>query len=210
MPINILFIESEEFNQDYIKLILKEKIGINYYIIDNLELLQEELNINDYTHLISPFIVADKLIADYLKFIKIPLLVISDREIAHFSFNYAKPPLLLSKLFDFLCEQPVISYETLDKYANGNEVFLNKLKDAIVDEFKLNMKELPIFIASTNLVQIQQNVHKLISKFAFLNMMNSYHLSLEIDNKIIEEPEKQLDHLNQLMIDIEIALIQLK
>lgn len=210
MPINILFIENEEFNQDSIKLILKEKMGVNYYIIDNLDLLQEELNVNDYTHLISPFIVDDKLIADYLKFIKIPLLVISDHEIAHFSFKYAKPPLVFSTVFDFLCEQSVISYETLDKYANGNEVFLNKLKDAIVDEFKLNMKELPIFIASSNLVQIQHNVHKLISKFGFVNMMNSYHLSLEIDKKILKEPEKQLDNLNQLMVDIEIALIQLK
>ena len=210
MPINILFIENEEFNQESIKLILKEKKGINYDIIDNFDALQEELNINDYTHLIAPFIVNDKLIADYFKFIKIPLLVISDHEIAHFSFNYAKPSLKFSKLFDFLCEKMLISYETLDNYANGNEVFLNKLKDAIVDEFTLNMKELPIFIASTNLVQIQHNVHKLISKFAFLNMMNSYHLSLEIDKKIIEDPEKQLNNLNQLMVDIEIALIQLK
>lgn len=210
MPINILFIESECLNQDFIKSILKQKVGINYDIINDFDLLQEELNINDYTHLIAPLILDDKLIVDYLKFIKIPLLVVTNHEITNFSLNYTKPPLAFSKLFDFLCEKSVISYETLDKYANGNEVFLNKLKEAIVVDFKLNRKELPLLIESNSLVPIQNNVHKLISKFAFLNMMNSYHLSLEIDKKIIEEPEKQLDNLNQLLVDIEIALIQLK
>ena len=210
MPINILFIESENLNKDSFKSILEEKVGINYDVIEDFDLLEEELNINDYTHLIAPFILNDKLIVDYLKLIKIPLLVVTNHDIANFSLNYTKPPLAFSKLFDFLCEKSVISYETLDKYANGNEVFLNKLKEAIVLEFKLNMKELPILTKTNNFINIQNNVHKLISKFAFLNMINSYNLSIEIDKKIMDEPEKQLDNLNQLLVDIEIALIQLK
>jgi hypothetical protein len=211
MPINILFVESESLNQDSIEFILKDKAGIQYDIIKDFDLLQEEININEYTHLIAPFILDDKLLVDYLSVIKIPLLVVSNQlhNLTHFPLNYTKPPLIYSTLFDFICEKLVISYETLDNYANGNEVFLNKLKEAIVTEFKLNMKELPLFIESNNLVQIQNNVHKLISKFAFLNMMNSYHLALEVDKKIIEDTDQQLNHLNQLLVDIEIALIQL-
>lgn len=210
MPINILFIESEDLNQDSIKALLKDKVGIKYHIIDDFHLLPDELNLYDYTHIVASFIIDDRIIIEYLKHIKIPLLVVTTYEINNFSLNKIQPPLSFSKLFSFICEKNVISYETLEKYVDGNMVFLNKLKEAIEDEFKLNLKELPLFIKTNNLVQIQNNVHKLISKFALINMIDSYNLSIEIDKKIIEEPEIQLDNLNQILVDIEIALIQLK
>lgn len=210
MPVNILFVEGDSFDSQSIKDLLISNSRINYHIIDNFNVLQKELYFHDYSHIIAPFMVNEELIVDYLKLIKIPLLVVTQQEISSFSLKYVKLPLSYPTLFNFICEKLIISYETLDNYAFGDINFLNKIQSGIISEFEKSLNELPNFIQLNNLEAIQANVHKLVGKLGMLNMRSSYNLSLQIDKKIIEEPEKQLNHLNQLLLDLEIALVQLK
>jgi HPt (histidine-containing phosphotransfer) domain-containing protein len=204
MPIKILFIENDKTTQDSLKSLLQNISEFQYAFLDNFSLLNEKL-LNNYTHLVSTLEI--NTINDE---ISIPVLIVSKENLETKSFSSTKPPLTYPKLFAFLCEQSIISDNTLEKYAMGDPDFMNQMKGHIVEEFEQNIAEMPQLINSKNIEEIKSKVHQLVSKFSLLEMVPTYELSKEIDANILEQPEKQISNTKQLLLDIEIALSQLK
>jgi hypothetical protein len=211
MPIKVLFIEDDEDQQNQIKSILNKNVGIQYHTIHDFNEICTELNDPDYTHIISCYSIKNKCIIDYIEFLTIPALVISENKdhFSNFPLNIINPPLSYNKLFSFLSETPIISTNTLLKYDNGDKVFKGKIKDLIKKEFKENLVEIPELIKVNNLREIKNRTHKIISKFALLEMNKAVDLSKEIDINIIDNPKKQIFNMRNLLVDIEIALKQL-
>ena len=212
MPVKVLFVEDNPLQQKSFKTILKKNLGIKHSIINDFDLLKSELEKNDYTHLISRYVINGKLINDFSEIITIPTLIIfTDKvEINETNYSLTKLPLSYSKLFSFLSETPIMSNETLEKYAMGDQEFINQIKELIKEEFKANIEIIPQLLENKNLKEIKSKVHQMVSKFSLLEMDNSYNLSKEIDLNILENPKKQIPNMQQLLVDIEIALTQLK
>ena len=212
MPVKVLFVEDNPLQQKSFKTILKKNLGIKHSIINDFDLLKSELEKNDYTHLISRYAINGKLINDFSEIITIPTLIIfTDKiEINETNYSLTKLPLSYSKLFSFLSETPIMSNETLEKYAMGDQEFINQIKELIKEEFKANIEIIPQLLENKNLKEIKSKVHQMVSKFSLLEMDNSYNLSKEIDLNILENPKKQIPNMQQLLVDIEIALTQLK
>ena len=209
MPIKVLFIENNKDTQDFLKSSLLNNSGIQFTILDDFSLLNEELK-NNYTHLISVPEINNVSIIDFKNLISIPTLIISSENLEDNSFNTTKPPLSYDKLFAFLAEKIIISDNTLEKYAMGDPEFMTQMKGHIIEEFEENVNEMPQLIDSKNIEEIKSKVHQLVSKFSLLEMVSTYDLSKEIDANILEQPEKQISNTKQLLLDIEIALSQLK
>lgn len=210
MPIKILFIEDNETSQESIKSLLLTNSGVNYKIIANFNELREELCSNLYTHLISVNNISSKNLLDFKEFITVPTLILSDNDILESNYSFTKKPLTYAKLFAFLCEKSIISDNTLEKYAMGDIEFMTQMKGHIIEEFEQNMNEMPELLKSKNIVEIKSKVHQLVSKFSLLEMSATYDLSKEIDLNIIEQPELQIANTQQILVDLEIALNQLK
>ncbi len=212
MPVKVLFIENDSIQQASFKSILDKNLGIKHHIIDGFDSLESELKKDNYTHLISKFSINNNTINDYKHLIEIPTLIILENniDISDTGFSYTKLPLSYSKLFAFLCEAPIISNNTLEKYAMGDQDFMNQMKGHIIEEFKANFEEIPKLLENKNLKEIKSKAHQMISKFSLLEMNNSYNLSKEIDLNIFDDPENQIQNMQQLLVDIEIALTQLK
>ena len=211
MPIKILFIEDSITSQESINSLLHINSGINYKIIDSFNLLNTEINSN-YTHLVSCYSINNQTINDFIDIIEIPTLVVTENDIKFNSskFNLTKYPLSYFKLFSFLCEKQLVFDDTLEKYAMGDQDFMSQLKAHIVEEFELNIHKMPQYIKSQNLKEIKNLMHQLVSKFSLLEMDSTYDLSREIDLNILEQPEIQIANTQQVLVDVEIALTQLK
>jgi hypothetical protein len=210
MPIKVLFVEDDKLAQDSLKSMLQHNLGIQYSIIDDFSKINTELSNSNYTHLIAKTVVNNSSILDLEEFILIPTLVIGSGNYSNTTFNSTQPPLTYDKLFAFLCEKTIISNNTLEKYAMGDLDFMTQMKGHIIEEFELNVNELPELIKSNNLPEIKSKIHQLVSKFSLLEMINTYDLSREIDSNILEQPELQIANTHQLLVDMEIALTQLK
>jgi len=210
MPIKVLFIDDND-SQNQIKSILNKNVGIQYHTIYDFNEICNELNDSDYTHIISCYSIKNTCIIDYIDCITIPTLVVSEykKDISNSPLNSTNSPLSYSKLISFLSETPVISTNTLLKYALGDEIFVDKMKGLIIKEFSENLRKIPELIKSKNLLEIQNRVHKIISKFVLIEMNESAEISKEIDSNIIDDPEKQISNMQNLLVDIEIALKQL-
>ncbi|NOR26952.1 MAG: hypothetical protein GQ540_00310 [Lutibacter sp.] len=214
MPIKVLFITNNESLKSSIHEILKKNLGIKYLIINDLELLNPEIKDNNYSHVISSNKINNTFLKNYLSGITVPILALindADTEtIENTLFKTTKLPLTYSTLFSFLCETPILAYGTLESYALDDPEFITQVKGLIVEEFENNFKEIPQLIKNNNLTEIKSKTHQMVSKFALLEMNNSFELSKEIDLNILDEPEKQLQNMAYLLVDIEIALTQLK
>lgn len=210
MPIKILLIEDDKTSQEYLKSLLPVNSGINYKIIDNFNLLHEELNSSSFSHIISIQKIGSETLSDFTELITIPTLILTDKDISNCKFSFTKNPLTYDKLFSFLCEKSIISDNTLEKYAMGDQDFMTQLKEHIIEEFELNIHEMPQHIKSKNLKEIKSLMHQLVSKFSLLEMATTYDLSREIDLNILEQPETQIANTQQVLVDVEIALTQLK
>ena len=214
MPIKVLFITNNESLKSSIHEILKKNLGIKYLIINNFELLNSEIKDNNYSHVISSNKINNTFLKNYLSGITVPILALindADTEtIENTLFKTTKLPLTYSTLFSFLCETPILAYGTLESYALDDPEFITQVKGLIVEEFENNFKEIPQLIKKNNLTEIKSKTHQMVSKFALLEMNNSFELSKEIDLNILDEPEKQLQNMAYLLVDIEIALTQLK
>jgi len=209
MPIKVLFIENDKVAQDSLKSLLHNNSGIQFTISDDFSLLNEPLA-NDYTHLISVLKINNSSIIDFKNLISIPTLIISDENLEDNAFSVTKSPLSYDKLFGFLCEKIIISDNTLEKYAMGDPEFMTQMKGHIIEEFEQNVNEMPVLIKNKNIEELKSKVHQLVSKFSLLEMVSTYDLSKEIDANILEQPEKQIENTKQLLLDVEIALAQLK
>lgn len=209
MPIKVLFIENDKVAQDSLKSLLHNNSGIQFTISDDFSLLNEALA-NDYTHLISVLKINNSSIIDFKNLISIPTLIISDENLEDNAFSVTKSPLSYDKLFGFLCEKIIISDNTLEKYAMGDPEFMTQMKGHIIEEFEQNVNEMPVLIKNKNIEELKSKVHQLVSKFSLLEMVSTYDLSKEIDANILEQPEKQIENTKQLLLDVEIALAQLK
>lgn len=209
MPIKILFIENDKTAQDSLKSLLQNNSGIQYTVLQDFSLINEELT-NNYTHLISASKINNSSIGDFKDLISIPTLIVSDEVFEDKSFSCTKLPLSYDKLFAFLCEKIIISDNTLEKYAMGDPDFMTQMKGHIIEEFEQNVAEMPILIEHKNIEELKSKVHQLVSKFSLLEMLPTYDLSKEIDANILEQPELQLENTKHLLLDIEIALTQLK
>ena len=210
MPIKILFIEDNAISQENLKSLLSDNSGISYEIITNLSLLNDELSSNSFTHLISTSKIGAEPLLNFTEFITIPTLILTDNYISNSNYSFTKNPLTYAKLFAFLCEKSIISDNTLEKYAMGDQDFMVQMKGHIIEEFEQNISEMPQLIESKNLVEIKSKIHQLVSKFSLLEMESTYNLSKEIDLNILEQPEQQIANTQQLLVDLEIALTQLK
>ena len=214
MPIKVLFITNNESLKSSIHEILKKNLGIKYLIINNFELLNSEIKDNNYSHVISSNKINNTFLKNYLSGITVPILALindADTEtIENTLFKTTKLPLTYSTLFSFLCETPILAYGTLESYALDDPEFITQVKGLIIEEFENNFKEIPQLIKNNNLTEIKSKTHQMVSKFALLEMNNSFELSKEIDLNILDEPEKQLQNMAYLLVDIEIALTQLK
>jgi len=212
MPIKVLFITNNESLKSSIHEVLKNNLGIKYLIIDNFELLTSEIKDNNYTHVISCNKINDALLKNYSNGITVPILaLINETETAENStFKTAKLPLTYTTLFSFLSKTPILAYGTLESYAMNDPEFITQVKGLIIEEFEANFKEMPQLIINKDLTEIKSKTHQMVSKFALLEMNDSFELSKEIDLNILDEPEKQLQNMAYLLVDIEIALTQLK
>jgi len=214
MPIKVLFITNNESLKSSIHEILKKNLGIKYLIINDFELLNPEIKDNNYTHVISCNKINNTFLKNYLSGITIPILALIDdadtETIENTPFKTTKLPLTYSILFSFLCETPILAYGTLESYALDDPEFITQVKGLIIEEFESNFKEIPQLIKNNNLTEIKSKTHQMVSKFALLEMNNSFELSKEIDLNILDEPKKQLQNMAYLLVDIEVALTQLK
>lgn len=212
MPIKILFIEENDTNQEAIKLCLQQNIGIQYDIIADFKELDTALNANAYTHIAVQSIVKNESFLVFGDLIKLPLLVVNDAELDLSGTSYAstKSPLSYAVLFDFLVESTPVSYASMEEYAMDDEEFFEQLKGLMVDEFKLNFEEIPALIENSNLAELKSRAHQLSSKFAMLALPLSALLCKEIDINILNDAEKQLQNMQLLLVDLEIALAQLQ
>ncbi|WP_111707365.1 hypothetical protein [Lutibacter citreus] len=210
MPSNILIIESDINQvQEYVK-ILNKNLKIQHKIINSFDLLPKKLITNRFSHLIINSKV-DKLWKEkYQEVINLPTLVLSDSEIQNSSFYVTNQPLTYDKIFAFLSETSDFSYNTLNEYALGEEEILNELKKQICVEFEENSIELPQLILEKRLEDIKHKIHQISSKFSLLEMNESYKTSKEIDSKILDDSENQLNNCENLLVDIAVALKQLK
>jgi hypothetical protein len=212
MPVRILYIEPNITLQESFKELVKQNKGLTCCIIDDMDLLDTELEKGIYTHLVLSSTVIKKIDKHPLDFVKIPILVLTKDEIdvKNNAISYTELPLSYPKLFSFLCEHPIISYDTLNKYAMGDEAFMTQMKGHIIDEFEINVSQLPQLFKNKDVNEIKSKAHKIASKFSLLEMEEAFHLSKEIDTKILDNPNEQIKNMQYLLVDIEIALTQLK
>lgn len=212
MPVRILYIEPNVALQDSFKELVKQNPGLTFCVLNNIELLNSELEKEVYSHLILSASLINNTDESSLDFVKIPILILfkNKMDIEKDIFNYTQLPLSYSKLFSFLCKDPIISYNTLNKYAMGDEAFMTQMKSQIIIEFETNVAELPQLIKNKDVNEIKNRAHKIASKFSLLEMDEDFYLSKEIDTKILDNPNKQIYNMQQLLVDIEIALTQLK
>lgn len=212
MSVKILFIEENEIKQEAIKLCLNHNTGIQYEIMADFNGLDAVINENIYTHLVFQSVIKNESCLAFCDFIKLPVLIVNDADLDLSETFYAstKSPLGYSELFAFLTQSTSISYDGIEEYAMGDEEFFNQLKELIVEEFSLNFKEIPILIENNNLIELKSRAHQMSSKFSMLGMPLSWQLCKEIDVNILDNPEKQIENMKCLLVDIEIALAHLK
>jgi len=212
MPIKILFIEENDQKQEVLKLCLGQNTGIQYDIIADFKELDAMLNTTVYTHLVAQSIVKNESFLAFGDFIKLPLLVVNDADLDLSGTSYActKSPLTYSALFAFLVESTPVSYASMEEYAMDDEDFFDQLKGLMVDEFKLNFVEIPALIENKNVLELKSRAHQLSSKFAMLGLPLSALLCKEVDVNILHDAETQLENMKLLLVDIEIALVQLQ
>ena len=213
MPVRILYIEPDTALQDSFLELVKQNKGLSYHIMDDVALLEIELKKEIYTHLILSTTVNKKTDIHSLDFVKIPTLILSKDKIDvnnNNNFSFTQLPLSYPKLFSFLCKTPIISYNTLNKYAMGDEDFMAQMKAHIIDEFEVNVAQMPQLLKDKDLNEIKSKAHKIASKFSLLEMDEAFYLAKEIDLKILDNPNKQVANMQHLLVDIEIALTQLK
>lgn len=211
MPIKVLFVSNIGYQQNQIISVLKKNAGIHYHIVNDFNDMCNELYNPNYTHVVSYHSVNEKCISDFIECIKIPFLIISENKktLSSNNLNIVKSPLSYSKLFSFLCLTPILSKNSLSNFDDENQTFTKRVKKLIVEEFEKNLTEIPNDIKSSNLKGIRNKVHKMIGKFALLEMNESVEISREIDNNIIDSPQIQVSNVQSLLVDIEIALKQL-
>jgi len=213
MPVRILYIEPDTALQDSFLELVKQNKGLMYHIMDDVALLEIELKKEIHTYLILSTTVNKKTDIHSLDFVKIPTLILSKDKIDvnnNNNFSFTQLPLSYSKLFSFLCKTPIISYNTLNKYAMGDEAFMSQMKAHIIDEFEVNVAQMPQLLKDKDLNEIKSKAHKIASKFSLLEMDEAFYLAKEIDLKILDNPNKQVANMQHLLVDIEIALTQLK
>lgn len=212
MPIKILFIEENEIKQEAIKMCLNENTSIQYDIMADFKELDIVLNAGSYTHLVVQSVIKNESILAFGDLIKLPILIVNDAELDLRGTSYAstKSPLSYSALFAFLVESTPISYAAIEEYAMDDEEFFEQLKGLMVDEFKQNFEEIPTLIENGDLPELKSRAHQLSSKFAMLDMQQSALLCKEVDVHILNDAETQLENVKLLMVDLEIALVQLE
>ena len=210
MPSNILIIENDvNLTQTYIE-IFNSNLKIQYKIIDSFNSLKEQLNTNQFSHLIINRNVDKNWNIKYNELINIPILVISDEQEHNNSYFITNLPLTYQKVFAYLCETSGFSFKTLEGYALGEEDVLKELKKQINIEFESSFSELPQLIAEKKLDAIKSKVHQISSKFSLLEMNTAYEFSKIIDTTIYEDSENQLENCKNLLVDIAVVINQMK
>ncbi len=212
MPVKILFIEENETKQEALKLCLNHNTGIQFDIIDDFMELDSILNTNSYTHLVSQSVVKNESFLTYSQLLQLPLLIMNDAglDLPGTSYAISKSPLSYSELFTFLVKHTPITYSGIEEYAMDDEEFFKQLKELIVEEFKRNFEEIPTLIETNNLSELKSRAHQMSSKFSMLDLPLSWQLCKDIDMHILEDTQKQLENLKRLLVDLEIALVQLQ
>ncbi len=212
MPIKILFIEENEIKQEAIKLCLGHNKGIQFDIIPDFRALDAAINTNNYTHLVAQSVIKNESILAFSHLMNLPLMVINDagKDLEETSYTSTKSPLNYSELFAFLVKNTPITYSGIEEYAMGDEEFFNQLKELITEEFKLNFEEIPTLIETNNLLEIKSRAHQMSSKFSMIDKPLSWQLCKDIDMHILEDTEKQIENTKCLLVDIEIALLNLQ
>lgn len=210
MPSNILIIENDvNLTQTYIE-IFNSNLKIQYKIIDSFNSLKEQLNTNQFSHLIINRNVDKLWNTKYNEFINVPTLVISDEQKQNDSYFITNLPLTHHKIFTFLCDTSGFSLKTLEGYALGEEDVLNELKKQISLEFESSFSELPQLIVEKKLDAIKSKIHQISSKFSLLEMNAAYEVSKKIDTTIYEDSENQLKNCKNLLVDIAVVINQIK
>jgi hypothetical protein len=212
MPVKILFIEENEIKQESLKLCLSHHTGIQYDIISDFNALDAAINANGYTHLVAQSVIKNESVMAFNDLMNLPLLIVNDADIdlGGGSYTSTKSPLSYAELFAFLVKNTPITYSGIEEYAMGDEEFFNQLKELIVEEFSLNFEELPTLIESNNLAEIKSRAHQMSSKFSMIDKPLSWQLCKDIDMHILEDTDKQIENTKCLLVDIEIALLQLQ
>jgi hypothetical protein len=212
MPVKILFIEENEIKKEALILCLSHNAGVQFDIIHDFNALDATLKSNIYTHLVAQSFVNNESFLEFSHLNQLPLLLMNDAELdlSGTSYAIAKSPLSYSALFDFLVQSTHISYATMEEYAMDDEEFFEQIKALMVDEFKLNLEEIPTLIGNNNLPELKSRAHQMSSKFAMLELTKSALLCKEVDVHILNDAEKQLENMKLLLVDLEIALAHLQ
>ena len=207
---NILIIEDDATLISEYNVVLNSNLGIKHNTINSFETLIDEIQSNQYSHIVSKYAIKNQSIVDFQNILNIPTLIIAEEAIPTTLFSFSKSPLTYSKLFSFICETSTFSYNTLSKYVMGEAEILAELKKNMLEEFEDNFNKLPYLIDEKNLEVIKSKVHQMSTKFSLLEMEKSFLLSKEIDMNMLIDSENQLVNTQDLLIDIEIVIEQLK
>ncbi len=212
MPVKILFIEENAIKQEDLKLCLSENAGIQFDILNDFNALEAALSSESYTHLVAQSVIKNEVVLAFTHLIQLPLLIMNDTglDLSEISYAITKSPLSYVTLFDFLVQSTPISYASIEDYAMDDEEFFEQIKALMVDEFKLNLEEIPALIETNNLSELKSMAHQMSSKFAMLDLPQSALLSKEIDVHILNDAEKQIKNMKILLVDLEIALAHLQ
>jgi len=215
MAVNILFVEHEKLPDSQVLKLLDTSRAVQYTIVTSLEAIPEALKKASYSHIVCN-LICDECVFNSLKYVptNIPVLVICDRidtiNLTEVHFSVIEKPLTYKILFDFIAQKSIISDHTLEKYAMGDQDFIDQMKQLIIEEFEDNLEKIPSYLTAKNFNAVKSNMHQLIGKFAMLEMEEAHVLSKSIDNNILKDSETEIPHVYHVLFDVEIALTQLR
>ncbi|PCI04931.1 MAG: hypothetical protein COB81_02295 [Flavobacteriaceae bacterium] len=215
MAVNILFVEYENLiNSQAVKL-LEASRAVAFTVVNSPEAIPEALRKNSYSHIVCN-LKSEDLACASLKSLpsSIPVLVICDNadvvDLTEVHVSVIQKPLTYKILFDFIAKKSIISDATLEKYAMGDQDFIDQMKQLIIEEFEDNLEKIPSYLTAENFKAVKSNMHQLIGKFAMLEMEEAHDLSKSIDRNILNDSKTEIPHVHHVLFDVEIALSQLK
>lgn len=215
MPVNILFVENENLPESQVCKLLGISEVVKYSVVSELAAISDALSEKSFSHVVCNIACSENQLS-YLKLINtdVPVLVIcsSDSEIdlTNVNFLVVKEPLSHKILFDFIAKKSIISNATLEKYAMGDQDFIDQMKQLIIEEFEENLAKIPLYLIDKNFKAVKSNMHQLIGKFAMLEMEEAHQLSKRIDTNILKDTDKEIRNVHYVLFNVEIALRQLK
>lgn len=215
MAVNILFVENENSPESESCKLLCDSRLIKYTTVKDLEAMSQSILDESYTHIVC-HLNCDTIEVSILKSLNfnIPVLVVCNSNVesnlTNVHFSVVQEPLTYKMLFDFIAQKSIISDSTLEKYAMGDQDFIDQMKQLIIEEFEENLSKIPSFLIEKNFKAVKSNMHQLIGKFAMLEMEEAHQLSKSIDNNILKDANSEIPHVYHVLFDVEIALSQLK